>query len=294
MEGALLLLFYVCLFLCMMLVVNADKKLVRDGVDKKTSTTVSQNDATTKKEAKKSHHEKNKTDKTVAVVEYATKNIRAQQKRLSRQYVKANEWIELDSESIDALSDIDFISEWAKQRAGISDVCFDDDNTELGIRVHKELADYYSEGSVKTLESLSEPVARQIAENLPKRSGMKTEFPVSLNGKVGKCDVVVLKQDVCLYLADFKTSKNIHGKYLEYCKEQLKLYWLALKNNGYNVESTIVEIVCPDGIIPVNIVKDSAISSTSAQGMGKWNQNEPFPWGKYFNNIEKQRQTSKK
>ena len=35
MEGALLLLFYVCLFLCMMLVVNADKKLVRDGFNQK-------------------------------------------------------------------------------------------------------------------------------------------------------------------------------------------------------------------------------------------------------------------
>lgn len=273
---------------------NADKKLVKEDGDKKINSSVFRDDAAPKKMGKKScSTKKNKPAKKAAVRKAVAQHINAQ-KKLIHQCVKANGRIELDTENIDVSSDVDFISEWAKQRAGITGLCFDDDNTDLGIRVHKELADYYSEGSTKTLDTLLEPVARQIAKNLPKRSGMRTEFPVSLNGKVGKCDVVVLKQNACLYLADFKTSKNIQGKYLDYCKEQLKLYWLALKNNGYTVESTIVEIVCPDGVIPVNIVKNLGTPSTGAQGMGKWNQNEPFPWGEYFSNIEKQRQLPKK
>ncbi len=210
------------------------------------------------------------------------------------------------------------ISEAAKKIVGISDVDFSDDNTELGKRVHAELAEYYKDGSRMSYDDLKEKVSRQIARHLSRKAGMQTEFSVSLDGVKGRCDLVIIRNNICQYLADFKTGKNINGKYLEYCEEQLRLYLRALKNNDYNVESTIVEIVCPDGIIPVNIVKDSAISSTiveiecpdgiipinivkdsaisstSAQGMGKWNQNEPFPWDEYFKNIEKQRQTSKK
>ena len=189
------------------------------------------------------------------------------------------------------------LSERAKILAGLELDFYDTERSELGQRVHAELARYYDGASKMLRTDFKEPLARAISQHLERHPNMQTEVELMLLNERGICDLAVINGVHCEYLADFKIADNITGKYLEYCKMQLLLYRCALKEMGYDVSNTVMDIICPSGIIRISqsdaqsaakrlnqtivLPKDSRFVGQYVDDLDGWKG-----WQRFFENLQ--------
>ena len=112
-----------------------------------------------------------------------------------------------------------------------------------GTEIHNELAEYYAPGSDTKLVSEK---AKTMSMCLLRDPRIQPEVLV-YNTKykyAGTADIVIMEGNKCLSIFDWKTG--IHNNNL-YCRCQLSLYYLALKEMGADVSTTKLAIITPDG-----------------------------------------------
>ena len=114
---------------------------------------------------------------------------------------------------------------------------------EAGTEIHNELAEYYAPGS--TSELVSEK-AKTMSMCLLRDPRIQPEVLV-YNTKykyAGTADIVVMEGNRCLSIFDWKTGTHNNNLY---CRCQLSLYYLALKEMGVDVSTTKLAIITPEG-----------------------------------------------
>lgn len=132
---------------------------------------------------------------------------------------------------------------------------YESERSELNKRVHEELFKYYAQGSLMQIKDLQESLARDIAKHVKRCPSMQTNISVSNSDKyfkiIGNCDLAIVNDKICKYLAYFKLVSDISGDYLQYCKNQLLLAKQGLESNGYDVSNVKTEIITPVGRISI-------------------------------------------
>lgn len=118
---------------------------------------------------------------------------------------------------------------------------------ERGTEIHNELAEFYTPGSETTRDKLSsQAYAMSIYLPKAKEDTFQTEVLV-YNEKLkyaGTVDLLNMVDGKCFMIVDWKTGT--HNNKL-YCRCQLSLYYLALKEMGVDVSETGMCIITPDG-----------------------------------------------
>ena len=105
------------------------------------------------------------------------------------------------------------------------------------------------------IKDLQESLARDIAKHVKRCPSMQTNISVSNYDKyfkiIGNCDLAIVNDKICKYLAYFKIVSELSGDYLQYCKNQLLLAKQGLESNGYDVSNVKTEIITPVGRISI-------------------------------------------
>lgn len=117
---------------------------------------------------------------------------------------------------------------------------------ERGTEAHNELAEFFAPDSEMTNEDFKSNVANEMSEWLQREPTFQTEVLV-YNEKLkyaGTVDLLNMVDGKCLMIIDWKTGR--HNNKL-YCRCQLSLYYLALKEMGVDVSGTGMCIITPDG-----------------------------------------------
>lgn len=119
-----------------------------------------------------------------------------------------------------------------------------------GTDAHSELARYYDTTDNFSVKDFTTELGKKISEYIEPNKDMLTEQIVwnAEKGYAGTIDLLVKKGLTIYYIRDWKTGKNPNKKY---CQIQLSLYKLALEFMGYDCTDTILEVINPDGIIPI-------------------------------------------
>lgn len=117
---------------------------------------------------------------------------------------------------------------------------------ERGTEAHNELAEFYTPGSEMTKNQFSSSQAYAMSLYLAKEDTFQTEVLV-YNEKLkyaGTIDLLNMVDGKCFMIIDWKTGT--HNNKL-YCRCQLSLYYLALKEMGVDVSETGMCIITPEG-----------------------------------------------
>ena len=117
---------------------------------------------------------------------------------------------------------------------------------ERGTEAHNELAEFYAPGSEMTDADFKSEAARIMCAWLIRDENLQPEVLV-YNEKLkyaGTVDLVEIKDGKCQMIIDWKTGT--HNNKL-YCRCQLSLYYLALKEMGVDVSESGMCIITPDG-----------------------------------------------
>lgn len=117
---------------------------------------------------------------------------------------------------------------------------------ERGTEAHNELAAFYTPGSEMTEDQFTVPQAYDMHLYLVKEDTFQTEVLV-YNEKLkyaGTVDLLNMVDGKCFMIVDWKTGT--HNNKL-YCRCQLSLYYLALKEMGVDVSQTGMCIITPEG-----------------------------------------------
>lgn len=116
---------------------------------------------------------------------------------------------------------------------------------EMGTKIHNELASYFEQGSKMTEDDFTEEKGKVMARALSRAPEIQTEALV-YNTKykyAGTADIVSIKDGKCLAIVDWKTGAHINKLY---CRCQLSLYYLALKEMGVDVSETKLVVITPE------------------------------------------------
>lgn len=114
---------------------------------------------------------------------------------------------------------------------------------EAGTEIHNELAAYFAPDSKMEIKDLSEK-AQTMSQWFNRDHRFQTEVLV-YNEKqkyAGTADVVVIEGKRCLTIIDWKTGASVNKLY---CRCQLSLYYLAMKEMGIDVSTTKLCVATP-------------------------------------------------
>lgn len=117
---------------------------------------------------------------------------------------------------------------------------------ERGTEAHNELAEFFAPDSKMTKQDFKSDVANEMSGWLQREPTFQTEVLV-YNEKLkyaGTVDLLNMVDGKCFMIIDWKTGT--HNNKL-YCRCQLSLYYLALKEMGVDVSETGMCIITPDG-----------------------------------------------
>lgn len=117
---------------------------------------------------------------------------------------------------------------------------------ERGTEAHNELAEFFAPDSKMTQQDFKSDVASEMSGWLQREPTFQTEVLV-YNEKLkyaGTVDLLNMVDGKCFMIIDWKTGT--HNNKL-YCRCQLSLYYLALKEMGVDMSETGMCIITPDG-----------------------------------------------
>lgn len=142
------------------------------------------------------------------------------------------------------------VTELAKKFSGMDTTWLEQhpEYAERGTEAHNELADYFVPGSTMALEDLKSDAAKEMSQWLVREDTFQNEVLVynTKYGYAGTVDLINIVDGKCKMIVDWKTGT--HNNKL-YCRCQLSLYYLALKEMGVDVSETGMCIITPEGPI---------------------------------------------
>ena len=141
------------------------------------------------------------------------------------------------------------VTELAQKFTGLDTTWFKahTEYAEAGTEIHNELAAYYAPKSKMKESDLTTEKAKCMCGCLLKDPRIQPEVLVynTQYKYAGTADIVVMEGNRCLTIIDWKTGT--HNNKL-YCRCQLSLYYLALKDMGVDVSTTKLCIITPEGM----------------------------------------------
>lgn len=116
---------------------------------------------------------------------------------------------------------------------------------ERGTKIHNELAEFFAPNSDMNSDDLSED-AGFLARRIDRSPMIQTEVLV-YNKKheyAGTVDLVKIDKETkkCLAIVDWKTGDHVNKLY---CRCQLSLYYLAMKEMGFDMSETKLYVITP-------------------------------------------------
>ena len=117
---------------------------------------------------------------------------------------------------------------------------------ERGTIAHNELAAYFAPDSEMKVEDFTSDVAKELSYNFVRSKTLQTEVLV-YNERLkyaGTVDLLDVVGGQCMMIVDWKTGAHINRLY---CRCQLSLYYLALKEMGVDVSGAGMCVITPDG-----------------------------------------------
>lgn len=140
------------------------------------------------------------------------------------------------------------VTELAQQFTGMDTTWFKahPQYAEAGTEAHNELAAYYEQDSTMTKDDFQNEKARTMCEWLNRDKYIQPEVLV-YNTKykyAGTADIVSIVDGKCTAVVDWKTGEHINKLY---CRCQLSLYLLALKDMGVDTTCANLIVITPNG-----------------------------------------------